>query len=322
VKFDRKTGSLTTFSKKGSKPPGDGWIKVFIERCIGACTGFSLSKKGVSFTAAHVTDCHFRSDSFYGPSCATESQVFKQSLLEQNFDYILDTGDCLDGTVPGDTFASQSAVYNGIWGDIDTPRITAIGNHDNRGNTKANLRTLFGMPDNYYYQDIGSKWRIVVLDSTTNGTGTQNPYLLGTTQTTWLSNLLAQSADKYVCIMSHVPILSVAAMKWYIYGGSNPVLTNTWNLTVDQHVDTFGIQELFRANPCVKVCLSGHEHVYDDCTVNYNGNDVRFICNGAVAINWWQDITPASFRHTYQNRGYSIMRFYEDGTVSNNLIYY
>lgn len=323
VKLNRKNNTLMAMTKKGSNPPGNGWFRVFIDKCIGAACGLNLSRKPVSLTIAHVTDMHLRTeDALMKVRCEEGIAAFKESLLSQNVDYILDTGDSLDGTVGLDTFAKQSALYNNLWGDIDIPRYTAIGNHDNRGNTKADLRTLFGIPANYYYQDLDDKWRVIVLDSTTNGTGTQNPYLLGATQTSWLADTLAASADKYVIIMTHVPILSVAGMRWYIYGGANPVVSGTWNLTVDQHVDVYGILELFRTNPCVKLALSGHEHVYDDCLSGADKNNVRFICNGAVGINWWQEDYPNAYRHTYQERGYGIIKLYSDGTVENNVIYF
>ncbi len=311
-------------TKKGLNPPGNGWFRVFLDKCVGAaCGGLNLTRKSVSFTVAHVTDMHLRTeDALQKVRCEEGIAALKASLLSQDIDYILDTGDCLDGTAGADTFAKQSAVYNQLWSDIDIPRYTIFGNHDNRGNTKSQLRTLFGMPSDYYYVDLGDKWRVIALDSTTNGTGTQSPYKLGTTQTTWLSDTLAASADKHVVILTHVPILSVAGMRWYIYGGANPVTTGTWNLTVDQHVDVYAILELFRANPCVKVALSGHEHVYDDCLSGADGNNVRFICNGAVGINWWSEDYPNSYRHTYQERGYSIIKFYNDGTVENNVIHF
>jgi predicted phosphodiesterase len=257
-----------------------------------------LKQRQPSFTAAHITDIHLKP---FG-TCLARLPIFKASLQGQNIDYILNTGDSLDWPTNSDLtqLASFVADMNAI-----KPMIAARGNHDG-GATNVQL----GMPtSNYFYQDIGTKWRIIVLYSQGGGN-----YSLGTTQMAWLSDLLGKSSDKNVCIMSHVPICGVAGMIWYTFG-VNPVVAGTWNPTVDQHNDISAIVELFRNNPCVKVALSGHQHIYDDTV--YQG--VRYLCGGAVCADWWN---TTNYHEKYNHAGYRMIKFYDDGSVTYENIYY
>lgn len=268
-------------------------------RVIGSSVLVALQKKQVSFTAAHITDIHLKTGNAI---CAARMPIFKTSLAAQRFDYILNTGDTADSP------AASVADVQAFVADMNAikPMIVARGNHD-YGHTNSQL----GMPvDNYYYTDIANtKWRIIVLYSQGGGN-----YSLGATQLNWLADLLLNSKDRHVCIMTHVPITGVAGMMWYAFG-KNPVLESTWNLTIDQHSDISALVELFRVSPWVKAALSGHQHIYDDTM--YHG--VRYLCGGSICANWWQD---SSYQEKNNYAGYRLIRFYDDGTVRYEPVYY
>jgi 3',5'-cyclic-AMP phosphodiesterase len=55
------------------------------------------------------------------------------------------------------------------------------------------------------------------------------------------------------------------------------------------HIDARRIVELFHQHKNVKLCLSGHIHLFD--RVLYNG--VTYICDGAVCGRWWARQLPS-----------------------------
>lgn len=257
----------------------------------------ALTTAQPSFTAAHITDLHFMDTAI----CNARMPVFKASLQSKQFECIFNTGDSIENS------ASYVSIYDAFKSGITQPIYAVRGNHD-YGATNAQL----GITANYYFADIGAKWRIITLYSQGGGN-----YSLGATQTAWLSALLASTpTDRNICILIHVPVVSVAAMMYYVHEYNlNPVTSSVWNPTVDHHRDILGIVELFRQYPKVKVVLSGHEHIWDDVT--YLG--VRYLCGGAVSANWWRD---TSYQIYYSKAGYSIIQFFDDGTVSREIIYY
>ena len=70
---------------------------------------------------------------------------------------------------------------------------------------------------------------------------------------------------------------------------------------------------LFVRHPNVKLCLSGHTHLFDKSL--YNG--VTYACGGAVSGYWWEyeksDDGKSAYRQT--SPGYGIVKFYADGTT-------
>ena len=50
-----------------------------------------------------------------------------------------------------------------------------------------------------------------------------------------------------------------------------------------EEADCWELTEVFRRNPLVKLCLSGHMHTCD--RVEYRG--VWYVCGGAVSGAWW-----------------------------------
>jgi hypothetical protein len=62
----------------------------------------------------------------------------------------------------------------------------------------------------------------------------------------------------------------------------------------------------------VKLCLSGHEHLWD--RVQYNA--VTYVCNGAVCGNWWK----GAYHET--SEGYGVVDLYADGTFEVEYVRY
>jgi hypothetical protein len=110
-------------------------------------------------------------------------------------------------------------------------------------------------------------------------------------------------------VVSHVPLVSAATVvvdnkvkgeQGYILGLGS------------MHIDSARIIGLFDKYPNVKLCLSGHIHLYEQ--ILYNG--VTYISNGAVSGNWWKGI-----RYRTDN-GYAMVTLYADGTFDNEYIAY
>ena len=196
-----------------------------------------------------------------------------------------------------------------------------IGNHDVWGWDKARSRTtgreplwgkawaldLFGLDRRYRSFDRAG-WHFVVLDSVY---AHEKGYTarLDEEQFHWLAgDLAAVSAATPICVLSHIPILSVTP---YLDGRNERtgdwVVPGAW-----MHIDARRIVDLFGRHPNVKLCLSGHEHQYDRCL--YNG--VWYVCNGAVCGNWWK----GSYLGTPP--GYGLLDLYADGTFDAQYVAY
>jgi hypothetical protein len=100
-----------------------------------------------------------------------------------------------------------------------------------------------------------------------------------------------------IAIVSHQPVFSVSAATYYpgdFIGG--------WKALV----------ELWTKHPNVKLCLSGHIHLFDQAW--YNG--VSYVCGGAMSGYWWEreksSDGKSGFRQT--RPGYGIVKLYADGS--------
>ena len=207
---------------------------------------------------------------------------------------------------------------------LRTPHRACLGNHDvwgwklpnrpeltaDRHYGKAMAIERLALPGRYYSFDQAG-WHFVVLDSTHPRSVGRHGYtaMLDEEQFTWLArDLTATPPTVPVCVLSHIPILTLCAM----LDGENEktgdwVVPGAW-----MHIDARRIKSLFHRHPNVKVCLSGHIHLADDVT--YLG--VRYLCNGAVCGGWWKG--------PYQefSAAYATVDFFDDGTVDNHLIFY
>jgi 3',5'-cyclic-AMP phosphodiesterase len=260
---------------------------------------------------AHVTDCHSK------PKLKAEralKSVFQQiNGMADKPDLIINTGDSvLDANYSSAGFVEDC--WN-VWNDsilcCGIPIHHAIGNHDiwimpdiddalKYKEGKNWSMQMLGLKSSYYSFEKNG-WKFIALDSIG-----EEGYKLDNIQYAWLEQELA-STDKPVCIYSHVPIISAAAMMYSMERRSK-----TSKMTKEMHNDAKKLKDLFFKHPNVKLCLSGHVHYIDE--VEYLG--VKYMCNGSVSGNWWRgkldEFPPA----------YAIIDLYMDGTIKKDLIYY
>jgi len=167
----------------------------------------------------------------------------------------------------------------------------------------------FQMPKRYYSFTKGG-WKFIVLDSTQLYPKGGFMGYIDPEQLEWLKTELdATPKQQYICLASHIPILSTAASLFFDKVPENGDLQQPHYLI---HTDVHALVNLFRNYPNLKVCLSGHLHMQESLT--YWG--VTHLNNGAVSGNWWKgpfrDFEPA----------YAVLDFYDDGTVERTFIKY
>ena len=273
---------------------------------------------------AHLTDIHIKSDKIAEAGFAKALQSVQG--LNPKPDFILNGGDsimdALDKTK--DEVKQQWTLYKNIVKAENTIPIThVIGNHDIWGwfakasDTLKNDR-LYGkawvidelkMPKRYYAFER-SGWKFIVLDSTQLNSPSTYTAFIDPEQLEWLkAELAATSANKHICIASHIPILSMCSGLFIGRMEANGDLVTKNNV---MHSDFFKLKNLFKNYPNIKVCLSGHVHLQD--AVDYLG--IKYYCNGAVCGAWWkgnyQDFPPA----------YAIVDYYDDGSFERCFVNY
>lgn len=280
--------------------------------------------------AAHLTDIHVgpdKADLLASPAAGMAAALRHAQGLADRPDLLLFGGDCISDALyaPKDSVLEQWDVWARVFAaEVRLPFKQCLGNHDIWGWAhrdrapieqdphygKALAAERLGLKELYYSFDQAG-WHFVVLDSMQADQGNGHGYIarLDGPQFAWLArDLAATPATTPVCVLSHIPILSIASFfdgererpaEWAVPGA--------W-----MHIDARRIKNLFRRHPNVKVCLSGHLHLVDDLT--YLG--VRYLCNGAVCGGWWKG--------AYQEFGpaYALLDFYDDGSVEPQLMAY
>lgn len=240
---------------------------------------------------AHLTDTHVQPE-------RSGQQGFANCLkhvhaLDDKPGLILFGGDNVMNVDAQKNTGERAQVQIDIWNRVVKehcviPHKTCIGNHDILGlkqdSGKTWAKKQFGLPDRYYSFDQAG-WHIIVLDSTEPQAGGGYKGRLDDEQFAWLAKELANtSSTRPVMILSHIPLMSVAA---YFDGNNeksgNWVVPGAW-----MHIDARRIKDLFSKHPNVKLCLSGHLHLVDQVTYN----DVTYCCNGAVSGAWWGGQLP------------------------------
>lgn len=189
-----------------------------------------------------------------------------------------------------------------------------IGNHDVWGWDKNSKTTgdeplwgkkrplqEFGLSTPYSAFDRGP-WRILLLDSILPSDGYYTARF-DEEQFVWLAEELNSHADKYICLISHIPIFSAAAL----LDGENEksgqwILPHQW-----MHLDARKLINLFFDHKNVKLCISGHLHLLE--RIEYN--NVTYICDGAVCGAWWGGANQQC------PEGYGLFDLYEDGTFDH-----
>ena len=278
-------------------------------------------RKNRTVRFAHMTDIHVEPK-----RCASEgltAALKHVHTLKDRPDMIITGGDnimdCLGADdnwtniqfeLFKDTFAKHCII----------PVKHCIGNHDVWGWDKEKSKTtgnesLWGkrrvvrelnLPNRYYGFDK-DHWRIIILDSTYPDESVYTARL-DDEQFEWLEQQLDTYKKSHVCIISHIPVLSVATF----LDGDNEK-SGRWTLPDEwMHLDARKIKNLFLKHPNVRLCISGHMHMVDRLIYN----DVTYICDGAVSGAWWKG------NHYEFDEGYGLFDLYDDGTFDHQYVAY
>ena len=264
---------------------------------------------------AHLTDIHIK------PGKDIEASVAKAmhhaQILVPEIDFIINGGDSIMDSLEADKDKTQIQwdLFTSILKkEISLPVYHCIGNHDIWGwfikENKPENERQYGkvwvvealQMKKRYYSFSKDKWHFIVLDSTQLNPAGGYIGKIDEEQLAWLQTELASVAkEKFICIVSHIPILSICAGLFFDKTEANGDLKIQRNL---MHSDFFTLKKIFNNYPNIKVCISGHIHLQDE--LNYLG--IKYYCNGAVSGNWWkgsfQEFAPA----------YAMLEFYDDGT--------
>jgi 3',5'-cyclic-AMP phosphodiesterase len=284
--------------------------------------GFAENSKPGKIRFAYLTDIHVKPDLTAETGMAKAFQHVQS--LKSKVDFIINGGDSIMDSLDADKQKTQiqwDLFHSILKKENSLPIYHCIGNHDVWGwfikNDKPEADKLYGKHwvvetlemSKRYYSFTKGKWHFIVLDSTQlNPAGGYIAYI-DPEQLSWLKQELEQSKDKFICFVSHIPILSICAGLFFDKTETNGDLKIQRNL---MHTDFISLKKLFMAYSNIKVCLSGHIHLQDE--LDYLG--VKYYCNGAVSGNWWkgsfQEFAPA----------YAIFEFYDDGKFSRTMMKY
>jgi len=282
----------------------------------------TTGKKSIRF--AHITDIHVKPGAIPETGMAKALQHIQQ--LKQKPEFIINGGDSIMDALEADKQKTQTqfTLYKTILAKENSlPVYHTIGNHDIWGWFVKNDESiksdrLYGkqwvveelsMPARHYSFTKG-KWKFIVLDSTQlNPAGGYIAYI-DPTQLDWLTQELQHTPkETFICIVSHIPILSICAGLFFNKTETNGDLKIQRNL---MHTDFLTLKKLFMQYSNIKVCLSGHIHLQDE--LDYLG--IRYYCNGAVSGNWWsgkfQEFAPA----------YAIIELFDDGSSKRTMMEY
>jgi 3',5'-cyclic-AMP phosphodiesterase len=280
-----------------------------------------LKKRPIRF--AHITDIHVKPGAIPEAGMAMALRHIQKSREKPSF--IINGGDSIMDALEADKQKTEEQwnLFNKILkSENSLPVYHCIGNHDVWGwfikGEKPETDRLYGKTwvvetlamKNRYYSFQHDNWHFIVLDSTQlNPVGGYIAYL-DPAQLQWLETELAQvPAEKFICIISHIPILSICAGLFFNKTEANGDLKIQRNL---MHTDFLVLKKLFMKYPNIRVCLSGHIHLQDE--LDYLG--VRYYCNGAVSGSWWkgpyQEFDPA----------YAMIELYPDGSSKRTMVKY
>lgn len=280
-------------------------------------------EKRKSLRVAHITDIHVKPGDTPETGMARALQHVQQ--LHPKVDFIINGGDSIMDSLEADqqkTETQWKLFHSILKKENKLPIYHCIGNHDVWGwfikENKPENDRLYGKGwvvetlkmKNRFYSFSKERWHFIVLDSTQlNPAGGYIAYL-DPEQLDWLKKELAGiPKDKFICVVSHIPILSICAGLFFDKIESNGDLKIQRNL---MHTDFLVLKKIFQNYSNLKLCISGHIHLQDE--LNYLG--VKYYCNGAVSGNWWkgsfQEFAPA----------YAILELHDDGSFKRTILNY
>jgi 3',5'-cyclic-AMP phosphodiesterase len=271
---------------------------------------------------AHLTDTHLKPGII--PETGFVKALHHAQSLKPKVDFIMNGGDSIMDGLEADKQKTQTQwdLFHSILNKENSlPIYHCIGNHDVWGwfikNDRPESDKLYGkswvvdtlqMPGRYYSFTKG-KWHFIVLDSTQLNPAGGYIAFLDPEQLDWLKNELERAKDQFICIISHIPILSICAGLFFDKTETNGDLKIQRNL---MHTDFLALKKLFLKYPNIRLCLSGHIHLQDE--LDYLG--IKYYCNGAVCGNWWggpfQEFAPA----------YALIELDDDGSYTRKMIQY
>jgi Icc protein len=284
-------------------------------------TSSEPKKRPIRF--AHLTDIHVK------PGLIPETGMAKAfqhvQRLDPDINFIINGGDSIMDALEADKQKTQTQwdLYKNILHKENSlPVYHVIGNHDIWGwfvkENKPDNDRLYGkvwavemleLPKRFYSFSKGN-WHFIVLDSTQLNPAGGYIGKLDMEQFEWLQQeLKTVPADQFICIVSHIPVLSICSGLFFDKTESNGDLMIKRNL---MHTDFLALKKEFIKYPNIKVCISGHIHLQDE--IEYLG--IKYYCNGAVSGNWWkgpyQEFAPA----------YAVMELFHDGSVKRTMMKY
>jgi len=280
-------------------------------------------KKAIRF--AHLTDMHVKPGAI--PEAGTAKALQHVQLLQKPVDFIINGGDAIMDALEADKQKTQTQwdlLKSILSKENSLPLYHTIGNHDVWGwfikENKPDADRLYGkvwvletleLPKRYY-SFTKSNWHFIVLDSTQLNPAGGYIARLDEEQLNWLQQeLKAIPKEKFICIVSHIPILSICAGLFFDKTEANGDLLVKRNL---MHTDFFALKKIFLQYPNIRVCISGHIHLQEE--LEYLG--IKYYCNGAVSGNWWR--SPYSFQEFAP--AYAVMELFEDGSSRRTMIKY
>jgi Icc protein len=268
---------------------------------------------------AHLTDVHIEPE-LNAPAGLAKCLRHLQGQKDQP-SFIMSGGDLIFDALhqPKERVEMQWDIWQQAFkNDNSLPVEYCIGNHDCWGLGQKE-DPLYGKK--YAMEKMGlstpyrsfnkAGWHFIVLDSIQPKTdGSWYTCRLDDEQFNWLQQDLAKTpASTPAIIISHVPIVSAAA----VVAGNNFREGQGYVIGPGlMHTDSPRLIEVFNKYPNIKLCLSGHIHLYEQ--VFYNG--ITYISNGAVCGNWWKGI------HYKTDNGYALLNLYDDGSFDNSYITY
>jgi 3',5'-cyclic AMP phosphodiesterase CpdA len=283
----------------------------------------AISKKKKPIRLAHLTDIHVKPGQV--PEYGMAKALHHVQQLKYPVDFIVNGGDAIMDSLNANKQQTQvqwDLFKNLLKKENSLPVYHTIGNHDVWGwfikeENPANDR-LYGKVwavetlemKNRYYSFTSDPWHFIVLDSTQLNPAGGYIARLDEEQLIWLQEeLKSVPAGRFICLISHIPILSICAGLFFDKTEANGDLLVKRNL---MHTDFMALKKLFRQYPNIKTCISGHIHLQEE--IEYLG--IRYYCNGAVSGNWWkgsfQEFEPA----------YAVMEFFADGNTKRSMVKY
>jgi 3',5'-cyclic-AMP phosphodiesterase len=234
------------------------------------------------FRIAYLTDIHLSED-----AVITERATMALSQLK-NVDLVIFGGDnlmAIDHVKP-EQVAGQMKNWNRvIEKTLKVPYRCILGNHDIEqweigDNTPLNgkRRALdhFKMKSRFWAEEFAG-WKIIGLDTVQKKDDTFYGKI-DQEQMEWLEAQLRDSKPKLV--VGHIPLMTITALA----NSGLRVKDGVHQLSTGSMCENGkDVVALFRKYGNVKLALSGHTHMIDNC--EYDGTS--YMCAGAVCGGWW-----------------------------------